>query len=177
MVDIPADIELVIDTIDRKHILESVPNSKAPIDRYDNLLRSLFPEFQIVNITEFDYGRSYRYLVTLSENVNAGALDDAVFLREVELSGSIDQVTLAISAIAPYFLLSFIHSSAGKIKQRSENPSNVAQDSAGKLISAALNDLGLKRLAEEVSTQIVSDVSTELCELGEATVADCLFYG
>ena len=77
-----------------------MPKANDSKTKYDRLLQEAFPDFQIVNITELDYGRSFRYAIALSDDLNSAALDIEKINQIAEQEGSRDQLLVAISAIS-----------------------------------------------------------------------------
>lgn len=180
MVEIPKDIEEVITRVDRLHDRSLLPRTDAPMDKYDGFLKQIFPKYQIRNITEFDYGRSYRYLIALSNDPDAAALDIKRIANAVDRNGLVETVNLAISVLANYFLAHFDRyvRKAGKLERlRSDEATTSEQRRVLQDLVEGLGKSGVRRLDPAVAALAVPDVETDLCEKGEATVADCLFFG
>jgi hypothetical protein len=180
MSDIPNQVDSVISEVYRRGNAALLPRTDTALDKYDNLLASLFPDFQIINITEFDYGASFRYLIVLSADPDAGKLNTVDLLRAAQRTSSVDRLDLAISAIAPFCLIEYVRNTyrnGALEEQRSDNPFDAVQARATEKLLSQLGLLGICRLENAVGKIVVKDVQTDSCDLGDATVADCLFFG
>lgn len=180
MEKIPADIDAIITRVDRRHEEGLLPRTDTPKDKYDRFLAPIFPKYQLVNLTEFDYGRSYRYQLVLSSDPDAAALDRKKLAQAVKRSGSIEFLDLAISVIAPYCLLRYVRYTwqQGKVQeQRSDRPFSPALEDASRRVLGFLQGYRIHALDPAIAALPVPDVQTDLMETGEATVSDCLFTG
>lgn len=184
---IPNDIKEIIDRIPSPSEFNSqssswigLPKANDSKTKYDRLLQEAFPDFQIVNITEFDYGRSFRYAIALSNDPNAAELDREKLAFIVERERNLDQLLVAISAISDYIDVEFIRYSwqnGEAMEERSLLPLNRLQNQTWEKLSGLLAARGFSRLEPKIAQTLVMDAGTELCDPGEATVADFLFYG
>jgi hypothetical protein len=180
MTQIPPNIQSVIDQIDGHRNPALLPRTDADQTRYDGLMKDLFPEFSVANITEFDYGRSYRYTVGLSSEPDVTSLDARKILAAAKVRGPLFGIDVAISAIAPYALVRFNRYLVvrGRLqKDAADRPFNDAQAQAAQRLLAALDALGIHRIDAAIAATSVAGVRTELTDPRDATVADCLFFG
>jgi hypothetical protein len=178
MAKIPDDIEVIIDRIDRLGDRSLLPQTDAPVNKYDVLLENTFPDSHVVNTTDFDYGRSYSYFIVLTKDRDAASLEEAVLFQAVQRAGAIDQLNIAISAITPYVDVWFIRYSLEDgevIEEESAEPFTEAQLQALETLLAVLGEHGIRRIDSEVAALKPPGIQTELND--KATVADCLFYG
>jgi hypothetical protein len=100
--------------------------------------------------------------------------------RVVQAAGGIESVFLDLSAVAPYVLFRFVrYQPAGDraLARWSDVPLSAAQEALLQQLMVHLAAEGFTRLEQGVADLPVPDVTTELCDEGEATVGSCLFYG
>lgn len=119
-------------------------------------------------------------MLIFSSDPNAAAFDKHKLSQAVHKSRLLDNMHLAISVVAPYVLISYIRytlSSSDLDRQQSDLAFSEAQQLAGEKLVRMLVKLGLRALEHSVANLCVPDVETDLRDLGEATVADCLFFG
>lgn len=177
---LPTEIENAITSVDRRHDAGVLPDADTPTDKYDVLMKRSFSDCQVVNITEFDYGRSYRYLIVMSRDPDAAALDRSRLALAVRRAGAVLMMKLAISCLADYYLVGFSRYewTRGEVTERVDAVPVDAQEALlHERLTVLLAAQGLKELAPTIAASAVPDVHTELCDVGEATVADCLFFG
>lgn len=177
---IPPAILAIIDRIDRAGDLTLLPGADTPTERYDDLMRDLFPGYQLRNLTDFQHGRAWQYLIGLTDHPDAVSLDRVRHSQLVHTLGGLDSVFVDISAIAPYVRFRFVrYQFAGDTAQArwSDTPQGADQHVVSTRIMLRLADEGFVRLSPGVADICVPDVQTELCDVGEATVGSCLFYG
>src|SRR5207237_6063167 len=98
----PDDTTAWITAVDREGNKTLLPKSDTPIRKYDLLLERAFPAYRVINLTEFDYGRAYRYSIVLSRDEDAAALEVERVRRFVREEGKLEVVNIAISTLAPY---------------------------------------------------------------------------
>ena len=76
MAEIERELDEIITKIDREGNYALLPKTNTPIDKYDSELKSIFESYQLLNLTEFDYGRSYRYGILFTTNPDADVLEN-----------------------------------------------------------------------------------------------------
>ena len=178
--DIPLPITAVIDQVDRRKDHALLPGTATPLDRYDRLLDGACPTCRVVNISEFDYGRAYRYWLVLDRGRPVDPLNARDVEKAVRTEGPVEVMDLAISCIAPFALIRFVRYALedGRVVDlRSSAPFSTEQEKVGEDLLKSLTTEGIARLAPEIAAIIVPGVETELREKGEATVAHCIFFG
>ncbi len=180
MAEIPKEIEAVINCIDRQKDYALLPRTDAAKDKYDAVLKKLFPNYQVNNITEFDYGRSFRYDIYLTENKLAATYDKDIFAQAIQQEGKMERIWLAISAIAPYAYIQFVQHlwpSTKEIDHLSYEPLSEKQNQALSAILKFLETEGIHRIEKAVALTIIPDIATDLHDKGTVRVQDCLFFG
>lgn len=180
MENIPNDIKDIVDRIDRQGDWRLLPNNSTPKNKYDGFLQDCFPNFVVVNITEFDYGRSFRYSVTLSQNPEAASLNTSSLNKAVRAEGEINQLLIAFSAISSYVDVKFVSYTYQRdrvVEKWSKRPINNEQATALGDLSVLLKKEKLILMDPDVAATILPDIETDLKNKNEATVGDCLFYG
>ncbi len=106
---------------------------------------------------------------------HVGFMDDDIELMSA-LHGEEDELVLYISLLGGYYFLQGQHTSYhnGKygFSDQVYNPNKFKVEAA---VRTYLKQLGLQEIGEKEALQLVPDISTELKELGEVCVFDCLF--
>jgi len=170
--EIPKDIQRIVASI-------QTPSTNTPIEKYDSDLANLFPNYSIVNITEFDYGRSYRYLIFLKPGIHSAILNEKKLQAVVVNEKQLDGISLAVSAVSPYLLLELIQyrvtNESRVISEWRDEPISAEQASASEKILSFYKKLGYTKLTSQVAELKVPGEKTELQD--EPTVADFLFFG
>lgn len=178
---IPLEIATIIDKIYRFGHTELLPSASTPIDKFDSELSESFPGHILINITEFDYGLCYRYVITLSSNPALATLDETILRKMLKPGMDVERAYLSLSAVAPYALIHFtrhhLKDDGSLVCERYEEPPTPSLQEALDTLINFLRARSIRRLDPALASTVVADVKTELQDPGEATVADCLFYG
>jgi len=180
MAPIPADVDAIISRIDRQRDYSLLPRTDAAKDKYDRQLQELVPQYKMQNLTEFDYGRAFRYRIVLSTSENAASLDKARLASVVREHGFVDAIHVDISAVSPYSQIRFVRYvlKDGQLSQAwSTEPFSPDQGDVADSVLEFLERLGFRQIDPTVADTPVPGVSTELTAPDNATVADCLFNG
>lgn len=178
--NLPKDIEDVLSKIDRDSDYTLLPRYDAAIDKYDHELKEVLREWQVRNDTEFDYGRSYQYTVALCDDPDAGAADQSRLCSAVKKAVEVDTMFVAISAVAPYVHFRFVRytwEDNQLFEEWTQTPKSSVQEEAMTRVMNMLVKHGIRPIDSVLASTPVPDVETDLCDKGDATVADCLFYG
>ena len=180
MTTIPPEIESLITRVDRLGDKSLLPKAGASIHRYDAEIEALFPDGRVVNITEFDYGRAYRYQIVLSRDPDAANLDDDALSRALSRLKRIEVLNVALSVLAKYSLIRYLTYTrqGGEIEETwTDAPVTAGQREAANRVLGWLSENRFQLVSNDVASCVVENVATELCDEGDATVADCLFFG
>ncbi len=177
---IPQDIQQVINNLDREKMYEYLPKSNSSINKYDDVINQLFKDSTIINITEFEYGRSYRYLIYSVKNDKLTALDSSILSGIVADYDKVECIKLAISAVSNYLLIEFSTYSLDNedlVEIKNPIPISSFQVNVLNAIEGKFSKLSYKVLSPEISSLVIPDISTELCDVGETTIGNSLFFG
>jgi hypothetical protein len=180
MTTIPTDIEAIISRVDRDRDWTKLPRADSKRDKYDRQLTELFPQYKIQNLTEFDYGRSFRYSIVLSESDDAAAFDKEKLAAAILREGAIEAVDLAVSVLGPYAQIRFARHDLQHgqvVSQWADEPFDAIQQRTADTILDFLSKLELRVISPDLARTVMRGVATELTAPEDATVADCLFYG
>lgn len=164
----------------RAGTLRGLPAAGDVTTKFDGLVERCVRQYPWRNITEFDYGRSYRYSIAAHGGPGALEADNKKIRSIVDATGKVALTHLAISAFSPFATISFQrweNTTKGIVESVSDQPTTREEAAILMKLRQELASASIAVLPKETVDTPVAGIATELADEDHATVGDVILWG